>query len=43
MTGGACDKLCRDYGVVCRRVFEGRTKEELEGLAEALLEKYRKG
>ncbi len=40
VTGGACDKLCKEYGVVCRRVFEGRTKEELESLAEGLLEKY---
>jgi hemerythrin-like domain-containing protein len=43
VTGRACENLCKEFGVVCRRVFEGKTKEELEALAEALLEKYGKG
>ncbi|MBT8398724.1 MAG: hemerythrin [Gemmatimonadetes bacterium] len=40
VTGGACDRLCRDYGTVCRGVFEGRSKRDLEALAESLLERY---
>ena len=40
VTGPACRKLCEDYGVVCQRRFEGRTKEELEQMALGLLEKY---
>ena len=40
VTGGACDTLCKEYGLVCQRAFEGKTKMELEGLAEGLLLKY---
>jgi hemerythrin-like domain-containing protein len=40
VTGSACDKLCGDYEVVCRRRFEGHTKEDLENLARGLLAKY---
>jgi hemerythrin-like domain-containing protein len=40
VTGGACDQLCRDYGVVCRGVFEGKTKRELESLAENLVMRF---
>jgi hemerythrin-like domain-containing protein len=43
VTGPACQKLCEDYGEVCQRRFEGRTKEELEQMALGLLEKYAKG
>jgi hemerythrin-like domain-containing protein len=38
----ACDSLCRAYGVVCQRRFEGHSKEELEGLATGLLARYGK-
>ena len=40
VTGGDCDKLCQKYGVVCQRIFEGRTKGQLEAPATGLLEKY---
>jgi hemerythrin-like domain-containing protein len=40
VTGPACEKLCEEYGHVCQRRFEGRTKEELEALAQALSERY---
>lgn len=40
VTGQACEKLCQDYGMVCQRRFEGRTKEELEAMAIDLVEKY---
>jgi hemerythrin-like domain-containing protein len=40
VTGGACDHLCEQYGVVCRGTFEGRTKEDLQAMAERLLEKF---
>ncbi len=43
VVGSACEKLCDAYGVVCQRRFEGKTKEELEGLARELLEKYGPG
>jgi hemerythrin-like domain-containing protein len=36
----ACQKLCEAYGVVCSRRFEGMTKEELEGLARDLMDRY---
>ena len=35
--GPACQRLCDDYGLVCQRAFEGRTKEELEELAADLV------
>ena len=34
--GPACQRLCDEYGLVCQRVFEGRTKEDLEALAARL-------
>ena len=37
--GPACQRLCDEYGLVCQRVFEGRTKEELEELAANLKER----
>ena len=40
VTGGACDRLCEKYGVVCRGTFEGKTKEDLQALAERLLERF---
>jgi hemerythrin-like domain-containing protein len=40
VVGSACRKLCDAYGVVCQRRFEGKTKEELEALAEGLVERY---
>ena len=40
VTGGACDKLCKDYGTVCQGVFEGKSKRDLETMAESLLERY---
>ena len=40
VVGPACRKLCDAYDVVCQRRFEGMTKEELEEMAEGLLEKY---
>ncbi len=39
----ACDSLCRAYGVVCQRSFEGHSKEDLEGLATSLLARYGRG
>jgi hemerythrin-like domain-containing protein len=32
VTGAACRSLCRDYGAVCARHFEGQTKEQLREL-----------
>ncbi len=40
VTGGACTKLCEEFGVVCGGRFEGKSKEELEALAQGLVEKY---
>lgn len=40
VTGGACANLCKEYGVVCQRAFEGKTKTDLEEMAGKLLEKY---
>lgn len=37
--GPACQRLCDEYGLVCQRVFEGRTKEQLEALARSLRER----
>jgi hemerythrin-like domain-containing protein len=37
--GPACQRLCDEYGLVCQRVFEGRTKEQLEELAASLKER----
>ena len=37
--GPACQRLCDEYGLVCQRAFEGRTKEELEELAAKLVER----
>ena len=34
----ACRKLCDAYDTVCARTFEGRTMEELEALAEELID-----
>lgn len=41
VVGAACEKLCDAYGVVCQRRFEGRSKEELQEMAEALIRKFR--
>lgn len=38
--GESCRKLCREYGAVCQRSFEGRSKEELESLARSLVDRY---
>jgi hemerythrin-like domain-containing protein len=40
VVGEACSRLCDAYGDVCRRRFEGRTKEELEALADQLMERH---
>ena len=40
LTGTVCDKLCEAYGVVCQGRFEGHSKEELQALAEGLVERY---
>lgn len=34
--GTACERLCAEYGVVCARIFGGRTRDELEALADSL-------
>lgn len=40
VVGPARHSLCAAYGVVCQRRFEGHSKEELEGLAAGLTERY---
>lgn len=40
VSGEACTRLCDAYGEVCRRRFEGRTKEDLEALANQLMERH---
>jgi len=40
VTGSSCADLCRRYDVVCQRRFEGHSKEELQSLAEKLLEAF---
>ena len=40
VTGSACEKLCDAYGVVCMRRFEGKSKEELQAMAEGLIGRY---
>ncbi len=42
VVGSACQKLCQSYGVVCQRRFEGHSKEDLEGLARSLVDRYGK-
>jgi hemerythrin-like domain-containing protein len=37
ITGSACETLCARYDEVCRRRFEGETKEDLERLAQEIL------
>ena len=37
ITGSACETLCADYDEVCRRRFEGQSKEDLEQLAAEIL------
>jgi hemerythrin-like domain-containing protein len=37
ITGSACETLCANYDEVCRRRFEGETKEDLERLAHEIL------
>jgi hemerythrin-like domain-containing protein len=37
ITGSACETLCSRYEDVCRRRFEGRSKEDLEQLAAEIL------
>ncbi|MDK1019174.1 MAG: hemerythrin domain-containing protein [Actinomycetota bacterium] len=37
IVGAECVKLCAGYEEVCGRTFEGRTKEDLERLAEEIL------
>ena len=39
VAGPACQRLCDEYGLGCQRVFEGRTKEQLEELAASLKER----
>lgn len=39
----ACRRLCAEYDVVCKRHFEGRTKEQLEELAAGLRSRYGPG
>jgi len=39
VSGPSCRRLCDDYGLVCQRVFEGRTKQQLEQLAASLRER----
>lgn len=38
--GEACARLCQGYEEVCRRRFEGRTKDELEALADQLIQRH---
>lgn len=40
ITGPACRDLCAAYEKVCARRFDGRTLEDLEGLAESLRGRY---
>jgi len=40
VTGPACKDLCSAYDEVCARRFEGKTLEDLEGLAESLRDRY---
>jgi hemerythrin-like domain-containing protein len=40
VTGPACKELCAAYDEVCARRFEGKTLEDLEGLAESLRDRY---
>jgi len=40
VVGPDCKELCSRYDEVCARRFEGRTLEELEGLAESLRGRY---
>ena len=40
VTGARCRDLCGAYDVVCARRFEGRTVEDLEGLAASLRGRY---
>lgn len=39
VTGSACEGLCAAYEEVCRRRFEGRSKDDLEALASRILER----
>jgi len=40
IVGPACREVCERYHVACLERLEGRTKHELERLAESLLERY---
>ncbi len=40
ITGPACREVCDRYHMACLEKLEGRTKAELEQLAESLLERY---
>jgi hemerythrin-like domain-containing protein len=40
VTGPACVALCAHYGVVCAGHFDGKSKRELEELADGLLARY---
>jgi len=40
ITGPACAEVCDRYHMACLEKLEGRTKQELEQLAESLLERY---
>jgi hemerythrin-like domain-containing protein len=40
ITGPACQAVCDRYHMACLEKLEGRTKEELEQLAESLLGRY---
>jgi hypothetical protein len=37
ISGSACETLCARYDEVCKRRFDGRTKEDLEQLAAEIL------
>jgi len=41
IVGPTCRDLCASYDEVCRRRFEGRTKQDLERLAAEILERSR--
>jgi len=43
VAGAACQQLCDAYGVVCQRRFEGKSKEELQAMAEGLVRKFSGG
>ena len=40
LAGAPCRELCNSYEEVCRRRFEGKTREELQALAARLMDRY---